>query len=100
MRFLRADLSRRLRLQGRLKFTHTNDHSFFRGIPASVIIDEYIPEYDQSRIFDIIGRSRSSHFKKFGLRPNAYGEAKGTKFCKYLLVTANFPFENNRVLLW
>ena len=74
-------------------------------------------------IFLTLRQSRSFHFKKLGLQPKA--EAEGTKFCKfyprnffsshksevecikynlldfsnYLLVTTNFPFENNRFLV-
>ena len=75
-------------------------------------------------VFLTLGRSRSFRFKKLGIPPKT--EAEGTKFCKfppqnsfsshksevecikynlldfcnYLLVTANFPFENNSFLLW
>ena len=71
-------------------------------------------------IFLTLRQSRSFHFKKLGLQPKA--EAEGTKFCKfhpqnpfsshksevecikynlldfcnYLLVTANFLFENTQ----
>ena len=75
-------------------------------------------------VFLTLGRSRSSLLKKIGLRPKAKAEAEGTKFppaalivnstslsevecikydildfCNHLLVTANFSFENNMVLL-
>ena len=80
-------------------------------------IAQYGPEYDQSRIFDIRPKPKFS-FKK--MRPSAEdisrsrryevsfsspnSEVKCIKydildFCNHLLVTANFAFENNRVLL-
>ena len=73
-------------------------------------------EYDRSRIFDIRPKPKFS-FKK--IRPSAEGISRRYEvsfsspnsevefinyhlldFCNYLLVAANFPFENNRVLPW
>ena len=75
-------------------------------------------EYDRSRIFDIRPKPKFS-FKK--IRPSAEGISRSRRykislsspnsevecikydvldFCNNLLLTANFPFENNRVLLW
>ena len=75
-------------------------------------------EYDRSRIFDIRPKPKSS-FKK--IRPSAEGISRSRRneisfcspnsevecikydildFCNHLLVTANFSFENTRVLLW
>ena len=68
--------------------------------------------YDQSRIFDIRLKPKFSFLK---IRPSAEGikvwsfvnfnfveciKYNLLDFCNYLLVTANFPLENNRVLLW
>ena len=75
-------------------------------------------EYDRSRIFDNRQKPKF-YFKK--IRPSVQGTRQSRRykisfgslnsevecikydildFCNHLLVTANFPFENNRVLLW
>ena len=78
---------------------------------------QFPTEYDRSNIFDIRPKPKFS-FKK--IKPTAEGISQSRRyeisfsspngevecikyhildFCNHLLVTANFPFENNRVLL-
>jgi hypothetical protein len=67
------------------------------------------PEYDRSRIFDIRPKPKPKvqSFVNFALgTPSSHNsEVECIKynlldFCNHLSVTANVPFENNRVLLW
>ena len=47
---------------------------------------KYWQDHGQSMteaVFLTLGQSRSSHFKKLGLRLKAKAEAEGTKFCKF-----------------